>query len=74
MRKLITPKRRNALKEKEKSKANNTSEETRHVGELVAPLSWAQRLKRVFNIDIALCPICGGTLRVIADVTDPEGP
>jgi hypothetical protein len=41
------------------------------VDELVAPLSWAQRLKRVFNIDIALCPICGGTLRVIADITDP---
>jgi len=40
--------------------------------ELIAPLSWAQRLKRVFNIDIALCPLCGGTMRVIADITDPD--
>jgi len=39
---------------------------------LTAPLSWAQRLKRVFEIDILLCPRCGGTLRVIADVTDPD--
>jgi hypothetical protein len=37
-----------------------------------APLTWAQRLKRVFEIDITLCPLCGGQLRVIADVTDPD--
>jgi len=37
-----------------------------------APLTWAQRLKRVFDIDISVCPLCGGTLRVIADVTDPD--
>jgi ribosomal protein S27E len=37
-----------------------------------APLTWAQRLKRVFEIDITLCPFCGGQLRVIADITDPE--
>jgi len=35
-----------------------------------APLTWAQRLKRVFEIDITLCPLCGGLLRVIADTTD----
>ena len=76
MRKLIIPKSRNAVKAKEKSKANDTAEDTRHVDELVAPLSWAQRLKRVFNIDIALCPICGGTMRVIGRgrlrITDPD--
>jgi hypothetical protein len=37
-----------------------------------SPLSWAERLKRVFDIDISVCPLCGGTLRVIADVTDPH--
>jgi hypothetical protein len=36
-----------------------------------APLTWAQRLKRVFEIDITRCPFCGGQLRVIADITDP---
>ena len=38
----------------------------------LAPLTWAQRLKRVFEIDITVCPHCGGRLRFIADVTDPE--
>jgi hypothetical protein len=38
----------------------------------MAPQSWAERLKRVFGIEITVCPHCGGRLRVIADVTDPE--
>jgi hypothetical protein len=28
--------------------------------------------ERVFEFDITLCPHCGGRLRVIADVTDPD--
>ncbi len=36
-----------------------------------APLTWAQRLKRVFQIEITRCPKCGGKLRVISDITDP---
>ena len=36
-----------------------------------APLTWAQRLKRVFAIDVLACPRCGGRLRLIADVTEP---
>ena len=31
----------------------------------------AQRLKRVFGIDIETCPACGGTLRIIACIEDP---
>lgn len=34
-------------------------------------LTWAQRLRRAFEFDITVCPLCGGTLRVIADITDP---
>jgi ribosomal protein S27E len=37
----------------------------------LAPMSWMQRLKRVFAIDIETCPDCGGKLRVIACVEDP---
>lgn len=37
----------------------------------IAPMSWAQRLKRVFAIDIEKCPDCGGTLRVIACIEEP---
>ena len=34
-------------------------------------MSWAQRLKRVFGIDIETCPACGGALRIIACIEDP---
>ena len=37
-----------------------------------APMSWMQRLKRVFRIDIEHCGVCGGTLRVIACIETPE--
>ena len=33
-------------------------------------MTWAQRLKRVFNIDIEICGRCGGSVRVIADASD----
>ena len=33
-------------------------------------LTWAQRLKRVFAIDIETCRRCGGKLRVIASIED----
>jgi hypothetical protein len=29
-------------------------------------MTWAQRLKRVFHIDIETCRECGGTVKVIA--------
>ncbi len=35
-------------------------------------MTWAQRLKRVFNIDIETCGRCGGSVRVIASIKDPE--
>ncbi len=34
-------------------------------------MSWAQRLKRVFAIDIETCRQCGGKLRVIASIEQP---
>jgi len=34
-------------------------------------MTWAQRLKRVFNIDITICNHCGGALRIIATIEDP---
>ena len=37
-----------------------------------APMSWMQRLKRVFHVDIEHCGGCGGTLRVIACIETPE--
>jgi hypothetical protein len=34
-------------------------------------LTWAQRLKRVFAIDLETCRHCGGRLRVIASIEQP---
>jgi hypothetical protein len=36
-----------------------------------ASMTWAQRLKRVFNIDIETCRECGGAVEVIACIEDP---
>jgi hypothetical protein len=33
-------------------------------------MTWAQRLKRVFNIDVSVCPKCGGETKVIASIED----
>jgi hypothetical protein len=34
-------------------------------------MNWAQRLKRVFNIDVEICDQCGGRVKVIACIEDP---
>jgi hypothetical protein len=35
-------------------------------------MSWACLLKRVFAIDVELCPLCGGRLQIIAAIVDPQ--
>ena len=34
-------------------------------------MTWAQRLRRVFNIDIETCSECGGAVSIIACIEDP---
>jgi len=34
-------------------------------------ITWAKRLKRVFDIDIETCDKCGGDIRIIASIEDP---
>jgi len=34
-------------------------------------ITWAQRLKRVFQIDIETCEKCNGPVRIVACVEDP---
>ena len=40
-----------------------------HMLEQHAAMTWAQRLKRVFGIDMQTCE-CGGTIKVIACIED----
>ena len=37
-----------------------------------AAMSRAQRLRRVFNIDVERCEACGGAVVVIASIEDPQ--
>ena len=36
-----------------------------------AAMTWAQRLKRVFHIDVETCRACGGAVKVMACIEDP---
>lgn len=35
-------------------------------------MTWAERLKRVFNIDITICSRCGGAVSIIPCIEDPS--
>lgn len=35
-------------------------------------MSWARRLQRVFGIEIDRCARCGGTLKIIARIEEPQ--
>ena len=74
LRKYIVPasvRTKPATKRKADHKKDKPTTDTREQDTPIAPLTWAQRLKRVFDIDITICPKCGGRLRIIADITDP---
>ena len=66
-RALVTPAKRG--KGNERKAADGQEEQIpvqRH-----ASMTWAQRLKRVFKIDVERCRVCGGSARVIACIEDP---
>ena len=46
--------------------------EVRTPAERHAAMTWTQRLKRVFSIDIEVCGRCGGSVRVIASIEDQD--
>jgi len=46
-------------------------EQEKTPAERSAAMTWAQRLKRIFGIDIETCAACGGALRIIACIEDP---
>ena len=51
-----------------------SNDEVRSTVEHHATMAWAQRLKRVFNIDIDIevCGHCGGSVKVIACIEDRD--
>ena len=65
-RALVTPARRGKNK-----KSHPTEEGDQSPAEKRASMTWAKRLKRVFNIEIETCSECGGDVRIIACLEDP---
>ncbi len=64
---LVTPAKRG---KGNKSKTSDEAPEQTSF-ERRAAMTWAQRLKRVFDIDIETCSECGGAVKVIACIEDP---
>jgi len=66
-RAMVTPaKRGKVIKGKTAQQQPDQTPAERH-----ASMTWAQRLKRVFNIDIETCSECGGDVKIIACIEDP---
>ncbi len=65
---LVTPAKRGRVK---KVKIPDEAQD-QTAAEKRASMTWARRLKRVFNIDIETCSECGGEVRIIASIEDPE--
>jgi hypothetical protein len=62
----VTPARRGKRKKfPSGDETDQTADEKR------ASMTWAQRLKRVFSIDIETCDKCGADVRIIASIEDP---
>ena len=65
-RRLIIPKKA----EKAGKSEDDSNDEAQSEGKKRAKMTWAQRLKRVFDIDITLCEHCGGQVKIIACIED----
>jgi hypothetical protein len=62
---MVTPAKRG------KGKKARPTDEDQTPAEHRAAMTWAQRLKRVFDIDIETCSECGSDVKIIASIEDP---
>lgn len=49
----------------------SANDEPRGPEEKRRSMTWAQRLKRVFTIDVTTCVHCGGAVRIVASIEEP---
>ncbi len=66
-RALITPTKLGKGNNREENCKTGDCESANHH----TAMTWTQRLKRVFNIEITTCDTCGGTVKVIASIEEP---
>lgn len=62
----VTPAKRGG-----RHRGTGTASEDRTPAQRHVAMTWAQRLKRVFDIDIQKCERCGAAARIIAAIEDP---
>lgn len=48
------------------------SDEAKSKKKKTGSMTWAQRLKRVFGIDIETCFLCGAKVKVLSTIEDPK--
>jgi len=53
-----------------RQKCDAGSESDQIPAEKRTSMTWAKRLKRVFNLDVETCYKCGGDVRIIASIED----
>ena len=63
---MVTPAKHGKGKQEGNQNEDKTPDERR------SAVTWAQRLKRVFNIDVEICEQCGGAVKVIACIEDKQ--
>ncbi len=51
---------------------NDTDSDAKRQKSKTNRISWARLLKRVFNIDVEVCPKCQGKIKIIAAIEDPK--
>ena len=66
----VTPTGRGTGRGKAK-KSHSAYEADQSPAEKRASMTWAKRLKRVFNIEVETCGKCGADVRIIASIEDP---
>ena len=49
----------------------SANDQQRSPNERRRAMTWAQRLKRVFGIDVTTCTHCGGSVRIVASIEEP---
>ena len=68
-RRLITPSKRGKGDPSPSSSSADDANQQEHQS-IRKKMTWAQRLKRVFKIDLETCGHCGGQVKVIACIED----
>jgi hypothetical protein len=66
LRAAVTPAGRGKGRKPQADEGTEPSSAPRQVA-----MSWAQRLRRVFGVEIQACARCGGKLKVIASIEEP---